>query len=249
MKCNFCGNNLTIDDAKCPFCGKDNSFAKKHRSQMAHYEREFASTKQTVEKTTKRISATAIRITILAVLAALIFLVVMLKERYAYDIRSWIRSNNVEKNLQEHMQNMHDFEANREYFKLAYYYDELHLGDNKNFKEYEMLAMVCKQYARGYSQIMDIKFGEESPGYTNQEKLEYLSGNINSMYSWSEVRKYDRNNCYAEHHLACMEDAKDEMEAMLVKYCGITKEEAAKLESMPEAQREVLIGRGLGIYE
>jgi len=249
MKCNFCGNNLTIDDAKCPFCGNENKFAKKHRSQMEHYDREFTSTKQTVEKTTKRISATAIRITILAVLAALIFLVIMLKEEYVYDLRSFIRSSAVEKNLQEHLQTMQEYEANREYFKLAYYYDENYLGDNKNFKEYEMLANVCKQYQHCYSYLMNIKFGEETEGFTNQEKLEYMSSSINSMYSWAEVRKYDRNNCYAEHHLACMEDAKDEMEAMLVEYCGITKEEAAGLESMPEAQREVLIGRGLGIYE
>lgn len=249
MKCNFCGNNLTIDDAKCPFCGNENKFAKKHRSQMAHYDREFTSTKQTVEKTTKRISATAIRITILAVLAALIFLVIMLNKEYKYDIRSAIRSAKVEKNLPEHIKNMQEFEANREYFKLAYYYDEHHLSDNKNFLEYEMLAMVCKQYAHGYEHLMDIKFGEETPSFSNQEKLEYLSSNISSMYSWAEVRKYDKNNCYAEHHLACMEDAKDEMEAMLVKYCGITKEEAENFESMPEAQREILIGRGLGIYE
>ena len=45
MKCPNCGSNLSIDDERCSFCGADNSFAKKHRSQMRHFTREFNKTK------------------------------------------------------------------------------------------------------------------------------------------------------------------------------------------------------------
>ena len=48
MKCKNCNANLQIEDEKCPYCGAENPFAKKHRADMKKYAGEFASTREEV---------------------------------------------------------------------------------------------------------------------------------------------------------------------------------------------------------
>ena len=37
MKCKNCNANLQIEDEKCPYCGAENPYAKKHRADMKKY--------------------------------------------------------------------------------------------------------------------------------------------------------------------------------------------------------------------
>ena len=54
MKCKSCGANLEIDTAFCPYCGKANPVAKKHREDMARFEKDYKDTKKAVISSSKK---------------------------------------------------------------------------------------------------------------------------------------------------------------------------------------------------
>ncbi|MBQ1896028.1 MAG: zinc ribbon domain-containing protein, partial [Clostridia bacterium] len=90
MKCPYCNNNLNIEDKYCPYCGKENKFAKEHQESMEHYEADYTATKQDVIAETKRFQTKTIRITILAVMAAIaagFFILAMSADDISYSRR------------------------------------------------------------------------------------------------------------------------------------------------------------------
>ena len=50
MKCEYCGSNLTIEDAVCPYCGKPNAQAGGHRALMKKYRDRYERTKADAAK-------------------------------------------------------------------------------------------------------------------------------------------------------------------------------------------------------
>ena len=72
MKCQHCGNNLNIEDRFCPYCGQPNPFAVKHQEEMDRYEKDYQETKEDVLEQSSRFNRHTVRITIIAVLVALI---------------------------------------------------------------------------------------------------------------------------------------------------------------------------------
>ena len=72
MKCEHCGNNLGIEDEKCPYCGKENKFAWKHNKDMDRYEADYESVKEEVLSNSRHFNGLAVRITITAILLAVI---------------------------------------------------------------------------------------------------------------------------------------------------------------------------------
>ena len=72
MKCQHCGNNLNIEEIFCPYCGQPNPFAVKHQEAMRRFEKDYERTKKDVLEQSTRFNRHTVRITILAVLLALI---------------------------------------------------------------------------------------------------------------------------------------------------------------------------------
>jgi len=249
MKCKYCGSNLTIDDERCSFCGKENTHAVKHRSKMKQYAREFERTKQTVEHNAKKINKTAIRIAVLSLLLVVNLVFLLLNTEYEYDIRAAARSSRVEKNWKEHKETMDTLEANRDFFELSHYYKVKELEYNERFLEYDAVARVCTQYYNAYIHLMDIVTVEESPYFTNQEKFYYMMSNVNYMYKYVKEDAYDRYGGYEPVHKSCMEDAVAQFEDLLRVYTTLSDEEIESLSELSDAKREVLIERGLGLGE
>lgn len=79
MKCTNCGNNLNIDDERCPFCGTENKVAKKHRDDMLKYSVDYDNTRNKVISKSRSVNQKAIKITAVAItLAAVVVLVVLM---------------------------------------------------------------------------------------------------------------------------------------------------------------------------
>ena len=53
MKCKYCGANLQLTDAVCPYCGKPNPRAERYTKDKQYYEQDYAETSQKVKRVWK----------------------------------------------------------------------------------------------------------------------------------------------------------------------------------------------------
>ena len=101
MKCQHCGNNLNIEDKYCPYCGQPNPFAVKHQEEMERFEKDYQETKEDVLEQSSRFNRHTVRITIIAVMVALIALTCFLLAK-ADDIRWWQMEKAIEAEAPAH---------------------------------------------------------------------------------------------------------------------------------------------------
>lgn len=45
MKCKYCGGEISLEDVKCPYCGRENEEAVQHIKDMQYYQGEFEKAK------------------------------------------------------------------------------------------------------------------------------------------------------------------------------------------------------------
>ena len=89
MKCPSCGSNLQIDHAFCPYCGKANPVAQKHREDMKRYANDYKKTKEEVIGNTRKFNKITFRITAIAITLAAIAGVIVLsisKNKLSYQM-------------------------------------------------------------------------------------------------------------------------------------------------------------------
>ena len=55
MVCKHCGNQLSLEDEICPFCGMENEAAKKHTEEMRHFSGQFHQVKTEALEETGRV--------------------------------------------------------------------------------------------------------------------------------------------------------------------------------------------------
>lgn len=70
MKCKNCGSNLEIENAYCPYCGRENPFAKKHRDDMKKYASDYNSTKDEVISRSRNVNTKAVKAAVIALTVA-----------------------------------------------------------------------------------------------------------------------------------------------------------------------------------
>ena len=73
MKCKYCGANLQLTDAFCPYCGKPNPRAERYAKDKQYYEQDYAETSQKVKRVWKLSYDWMTRGITLVVLGVLVF--------------------------------------------------------------------------------------------------------------------------------------------------------------------------------
>lgn len=248
MKCKYCGSNLTIDDERCPFCGKANPFAEKHRSQMRHFTNEYNKTREDVIEKSNRFNSWTVKITIIAVLVAANLLLLYMTSN-SWQIQKWMALNDVNRNLQTYSRTLQEYEENQDFIGFSTFYEDKYLGYSDHFKNYRSVQQVCASYQYFYQYLMDIVLMDENTYYTKESRVEYMSEQLEYMYKYSKQEEYSDPNCFTPEHVECMNAAIAECHLLLKTYCGVTDEELAKFPTLSNARRQIIIERGLGIGE
>ena len=114
MKCEFCGNNLGIEDEVCPSCGKANSFAKKHTKDMKKFKSRYDSTRDEVMENSRRFNKMTVRITTVSVLVTLITISLILLGNN-YEIKKLREESRIEKNKAEYTAQLNKLIEERDY--------------------------------------------------------------------------------------------------------------------------------------
>ncbi len=243
MKCEYCGNNLQIEDKVCPFCGKPNPFAKQHQKEMDRFSKKFEKTRADVLEQSARFNRRTVRITILAILVALCAVFAFLCVR-ADDIRYARQEKAVENNARSISAKIEDFMKEGDCSGLYRYLSVNRYSYSDALQEYDAVYSVAMYYDRFYENLMILNAkSRDSARYTyykETELLENITNAIRRIRENMEENKY-HPEMHTEDKMAFMEGACEKVQAMLRGYLHLTEEEAAQIFTLTPARLNVML--------
>ena len=246
MKCKQCGASITLDVNFCPYCGTENSEYKLQRKQMFHLKKDYERTKARVLRENQRIAASSVKITAIAILIALNFVIWFLAGN-VWDIMHDYKYSTEKKNIRYHLERLTEYEKDNKYLMLSAYYDEHLLYSMEELEEFRQVYQACSNYQYVYSMIMNLYNPENY--LSKEESIKNICDNLEYMYDAMEKGEYDNPKAFEGQHKKTIDSLKKEVEMLLVTYTGITEEEAAGFDKMSDGQRQIALERGLGLYE
>lgn len=242
MKCQACGSALHIEEEKCPHCGKENPYYKKHRQEMHAYRQEFSEVKQDVYKKTGMFTGLTVKISIIAVLIAAQLMMLFTHENTWRISREW-KTKKAEQRLEEHGEALERLEKERNYLEFIVYYEENNLNYVEALKEYKVVSRICSEYRYLYKQLLS--FLREEEYISKQQRVEYICESLETIYESMEQNEYSDAGCYGEAHREMMEAMKADISVLLVAYANIDKEEAEKFDTLSGGNKRIALERGL----
>lgn len=238
MKCENCGGNLSLEDVVCPHCESVNQHAIQHIRDMKRYQKDYEGTKAGVYSVIKYYVGVTVRVIVIAVLIVLIFLCVRQRED-SFSIKLDSMKKAAEKNAEEHKAVIDDYLEAGEFRTLSYYLD-INVIDTSMaaYEDYRAVFKAISDYSFFYADIIGYMHpsGEKNLA-TYPTRLEE---DIRQFYDLFDEENYI--NVYMQpQHKKYIIQMKEQMEALLVSYCGLTKEEVNAIWEMSKAERMTLL--------
>ena len=246
MKCSNCGSNLNIEDAKCSYCGTSNPYFEKHREDMFRFQKDYEETKEQVIKKSGRFAGISVKVATIAILIAIDVLMIFLASNI-WSIMGSMERNRAERNADLHRARLETYEKERNYLELTNYYEEHSLSGSESLEDFDAVYRVCSNYSYIYQYIVEL--GTEDSYMTDEERIKYISDNLEYLYDSMEQKEYNLPECYQGEHGALMEQIKYDLKVMFMTYANISEEEAEEFPTMSDGRRQVAMERGLGLYE
>lgn len=243
MKCPHCGNNLNIEDKFCPYCGEPNTFAVKHQEEMDRFEKDFKETREDVLEQSSRFNRHTVRITIIAVMVALIAVSCFLLAK-ADDIRWWQLEKSIEAEAPAHREAITELMEERDYMSLYSYMNRNRITYTSSLREFDAVYDTTSRYRMFYEYLMILQAKKNGEGsysyYTETELIEDISRDIKALYEYMEPHEYNAE-AWEGDKMEYMEDLRDHMETMVSGYFGLSLEEVREMRSMTESRISVLL--------
>lgn len=240
MKCEHCGGNLTLEALVCPYCGKENSHAVKHASDMQKYQGAFADTRSDVYSVVRKYSGITARAVIIVVLLLAILITAVIGSE-AYAIKRNMEQSNSAKNRSEYMAIMDAYLEAEDYLSFdvfceAHYID----GFDDGYEKYRPIIGAATPYSDVCYYLMDIATAENKDEL--EYLLEYISERIDYFYEHMDMENYEYyEGAVCEENEQILQRMEENMLALLQAYCGLTKEDVEGFGELSQAKRMVLI--------
>lgn len=242
MKCQSCGNELHIEDEKCPYCGSGNPHYRKHRQDMHRYQKEFSTVKREVYKKTRIFTGLTVKISVIAVLVALEFILLFMYENAWGIARTWITWE-AEQNLEQHREMLDKMEKECSYIELGCYYEYNGLRYVDELAEYKVVASLCDNYSYMHQYLASAS--SEDAYLSGEELAKYLCETLEYIYKRMEQDDYTDAACYRGQHMELIENMKEDIKCMLVAYANIPLEEAENFAELSSGMKRLALERGL----
>ena len=243
MKCQHCGNNLNIEDKFCPYCGEPNPYAVKHQKEMERFKKDYDETKRDVLEKSTRFNRRTVRITIIAVMIALIACCAFLLSQ-ADDLRYLKLEKDIERNAAVHMANIDKLMEERDYVGVNAYFSENRLSFTDAFRKYDCISDSSMHYRMFRQELMILAAKKNDPErykyYTEEELLENIAKYMHSVYEDMTPQGYNKDS-FTEENIAYMEDLASEMETMVMGYLGVSEEDMKSIRTRSVSRINVLL--------
>ena len=244
MKCEFCGGNLQIEDAKCPHCGADNPHYIQHRADMKAYEMDYQSTREEVLENAARVSRRTVQLTVIAVLVALCavaFVICLMGDRIQ-DLRI---ENNASRNRSSYEAQLQEYMQDVDPAALCIYARRHRLTYTRAMSDYDHVFSISSYYSYFYENVMELVTERaDTSYYTLEERCETISRHISYIYQSMERNNYDPDSAFTEDKVAYMQAVAGQMETLLRGYFGLTEEEIAQLPATSASRLAIMLEEG-----
>lgn len=247
MKCVNCGASIQIEDDKCPFCGTPNPFAVQHRQDMQQYRMEFQDTKKKVEQRSNRFTALSVKLTVIAVLFAAVIGMIYMLDDGVYDIRMHQILSELARNREEYSERLASYEREGDWNLLYDFYVENSLSYDETFKEYYVLYYAGFDYTFVVEYLMHYR--EEPDYYSAEDVAKWIAGQLEGFYDCvnrsGNFSSDFYDECYTDVHKEALERIGRDMEALLITYAGLTREELDTLQDYSRSRQIAIIEEAL----
>lgn len=239
MKCQFCAGDLSIENAFCPHCGKANPFYAAHREDMERYEDQFEKVKDQTIKKNERDTRKAVRITIIAVLTALILgavIVLICMDDINYSIRKASNKRNAEKIVK----NLEELEANQDYINFHIYYSGVYSGTyGTRIQEFVEVDNVAFYYSTLVDRVASFISGEYYGDSSD------LAKNLNSYFEYmyevfERSEKSSKNAKFSPQHMESINNLFNDSCILMEKYFGIPRDILMDKDRFSETERQLM---------
>ena len=245
MKCEYCGANLQIEDAKCPHCGRETPHYIKHRSDMQAYQADYQSTKQEVLENASKLNRRNVHITVIAILVALCAVAAAFCF-FSDDIRYAREEREIARNRSVYEAQIRTLMEEGAFMDLHDYANRNHISYTDAFHEYtkvfsvSMYATFCYRYTMEF-----VTEGVNEKYETLDERCGTIARQVRGVYDARKRESYDKDEYFTADKTAFMDETVKKTELLLKAYFGLTDKEIAALPDLSEARIAVLLAEGV----
>ncbi len=249
MKCQYCGNNLQIEDEVCPYCGKPNPEAAGQREALRSVREEYEQTRSESKK--KSISAGRVGrlIVIGLMLAAIIYMKGSIRRNSDFDYRQEQTekkvAQTVEKNKTEIYTTVVELERNRKYLALDSYMTNYRLRSNDDYDDFFRVFTAVVDYRVIFEDIMCLLDGfdgyqERTPKDWCDDLAVYITG-WNSYVDGEFWNDSPTSMMHLGEHGEFLKDIKRDTRDIVQVYFDLTDEQAAAMWKMDKDELSELL--------
>ena len=233
---------LSLEDEYCPYCGQVNKHAKKHIKDMRRYQGEFEDTRKYVHDKTIKYTEIVVRVIILAVLIVLNITFFSIGFN-VWEIKWNIKDSVAISRFKEYSQIMDGYLEDEDYVAFAAFCESngIRAYQDRYWERYGYLINVCSGYTEAYSTLFDYAGFDKNDSISHLTELTGQQLDYFYKYYLNEGYIYTDFDSETEEYRRILDNMENNIELILVTYCGFTEEEAAAMPTMSKPKRDILL--------
>lgn len=241
MKCEYCSGNISLEDERCPYCGRINEQARKHIQDMQRYQGSFESTQRDVYAVTGKYKGIMVKLIFLAILIIMSVIMLFIQGQ-SYGIRRAIGRTQARVNAEKYKPELDEFLSAGDYIGLSSFCDSkyIYMWDDGEYAAYIAIIRESANYKHVVESIAGIAVMEEdSDRYTDE--LEFLADYLNNYYECLNMDRYEYYDIDIEMTQKAFDDMNVRINALLKTYCNFTDEDLKGLSGLSKSKIAVLL--------
>ena len=243
MKCKYCGGEISLEDVKCPYCGRENEEAVQHIKDMQYYQGEFEKAKHKVYHESGQAAAITVRVIVCALLVIFSILLLVLGGN-AYSFIYSVQSKNADAHVAEYSKILDQYLEEENFQAFSRFIQEKGIrtyGDV--YGKYSKVRSLADTYNSVWNDILDLY---NPPAYSEFDRLlDMFSDDLDYFYNALERETWNEGED-AEIYLTAADRMEENVQLLIRTYLGLTDEQAQSLKSLSKGRRAVLIEDALG---
>lgn len=250
MKCQSCNAPLSIEDEKCPYCGKPNPEAIQHRKDMHHFSNEFYRTRSSVLRMATENAGKSSRIIILCIMT-LLFVLSLLFLVFSWDIGYSITKSQAASNKNTYRAMLDEYEKEGDYLSFAALFEQKSLYSIDAFQDYRYVYNAASNYTNIYNSISTL-LEEESWEGRHEHAIESLCETLEYHYKFLETDSMDyyiEIGAYHKQHINAVDCMTEKIENLIQLTFAVPEEEMKQFKELSPLEKQVFIERRFQDHE